>query len=1492
MDEVILTNASEQPDARGHMRSVMLDWHEPKDGFKFSYDGAPKHINWPEVKSGVLESDASDLHIYAYRGNDAIDAGAHTVTCHLDGRAKDNYTIDAGCGTVEYTILPKPLALTWEGDGFVYDGTAQAPKAKLPDGAICGSDNVSVCVHGAEANAGTYTATAVLEGERSKNYVIASGETREFCIEAARAEGTVSVLGDVTYGSTLTAVYEPNFSLDDTHEIDYEWYYLDDEQCVSCHHGDSFKPMDDATFGHKLRVKVSVTGNHTGTIYSNDTQAVGKRTIYAGEPTVTDKTYDGCATANDISISPSGIDDHDAQEGRVEVEASGAFVDGNVGQNKHVEVKLCLSGPNAKFYQLDRTTIPTTASIEPKQLDACWSDAKFTYNGAAQAPDACLGDITQIVDGDVVDLTVGGQEDVPGAYIAEAILSNENYVPANACATCAFTIAPLTVKVTGTKVAHKTYDGSTLATLARQGTLKGVLATDSDKVALKTTATFADKNVGKNKHVSLRYALEGTRSECYQLNNEAASTKASISRRTVSLVWEKGEFVYCNDAQGPSPRLAEGARCEHDELGVCATGYGTDAGPHSLEANLTGGDKSNYTIDPADRTHSYAIEKASARGIVTVSGVPTYGETLTACFEPNTRSIDTCDEAWQWFRVCADGAKEPIADATDATHVIGPKDVGCALVAQMTATDGNHTGGVLSKKTEPAARRVIDASGSVVADKTYDGATAATIVSAGTLQGVLPADIDNVLLRAVAAFDDKNAGASKRVLLSYALEGARGNCYQLVKQTTDTTAAIKPREVSLAWSCCDLVYNGQPQMPQAALLENPIRDTDELSLVVDGAQANAGTHVAEASLAGSDKDNYTIAPDSKTGSFVISPIAAEGDVTVFGTAVYGETLTASYDAGEGDTVSWQWCRIDNEGVEAKIEGAIDATHVLGPNDIDAQLVARAQVDGNHVGKLASDKTSTIARRTLSASGTTTSDKTYDGTAGAIISSVGTLEGVLAHDADRVQILATGTFASKAAEPNKAVAIRYGLSGDAATCYQLTDETASATASIHPKQVDLTWTEDTFTYDGREHLPSAAITSELADENDVSTRIQGAEVGAGENYVAKATLCGADASNYVISPSCQTLAFSIKKRLTSSVAKFEGADPEHETNATFTYGDKIVIRGKLETKTQERFSPAGDVSASATPSMPKGAVALCLDDGTRVSESQFLRNDGNYIIELDTCKRCLAVGDHVLWVVYSGTNFMAHPAKLNVRIAKRTVKPVASGTTSKVYDGTTRVLGRGSITLSLEGLLEADDVKASWSAAYDGAGAGKRRIVLSDIKLDDRWSRWYKLSSKELACEGVIKRKAVSVSGTRVADIAHGNTADASVSYAGTLVGILAQDKKDVTLDATATYIDAGTKTNKQAKVTFELKGEKAGNYQLRHSTATVRALITTAQAPTPDVPVLLTNPIVPVDFESSRALRNGITPPSDPTAPIVTHGIIEAALAAADARLRKRREEQ
>ena len=162
-----------------------------------------------------------------YVGNEAT----VTITDNDGG----NYTIPDK--TVNFTIVPKEVSITWSNTNFTYDGSEHKPTAtanNLIEGDVC-----EITVTGAQTNVGNYTATATgLTGAASGNYKLpADNLTASFKI-AEKGDISKEDLADtqkptansLTYnGTAQVLVNAPEGKLPEGYTIQYKLGSQDDD---------------------------------------------------------------------------------------------------------------------------------------------------------------------------------------------------------------------------------------------------------------------------------------------------------------------------------------------------------------------------------------------------------------------------------------------------------------------------------------------------------------------------------------------------------------------------------------------------------------------------------------------------------------------------------------------------------------------------------------------------------------------------------------------------------------------------------------------------------------------------------------------------------------------------------------------------------------------------------------------------------------------------------------------------------------------------------------------------------------------------------------------------------------------------------------------------------------------------------------------------------------------------------------------------------------
>jgi len=312
--------------------------------------------------------------------------------------------------------------------------------------------------------------------------------------------------------------------------------------------------------------------------------------------------------------------------------------------------------------------------------------------------------------------------------------------------------------------------------------------------------------------------------------------------------------------------------------------------------------------------------------------------------------------------------------------------------AVLTGSDaGNYTIGLIPT-TASITPKTLTLTGLDVDDKVYDGSTAATIGSLGTLSGIVGNDQVSLSgAEASAAFSDANAGTGKTVhVTGLGLSGAASGNYVLSSTQADATADIARRVLTVAGLA---VNNKEYDGTTAATVSNldglrlaGVVSGDDVGLDDEGlhvafADANAGTNkavtVSGLVLSGSSADNYELGASPTTASILRRVLTVSG-VTVNGKVYDGNTAATIAGAGGfGDRV------VSGDDVQLDLESALaafaDANAGNGKTvHVSGLGLSGADADNYALASSAIDATADIARRALIVSVVGNPTKTFDG----------------------------------------------------------------------------------------------------------------------------------------------------------------------------------------------------------------------------------------------------------------------------------------------------------------------------------------------------------------------------------------------------------------------------------------------------------------------------------------------------------------------------------
>jgi hypothetical protein len=860
-----------------------------------TYDGTANASGTATVVSGTLYHNASNggaldslsggtygfTDANAGNGNKTVTVGGVTVN---DGNSGGNYTVSY-VNNAASTINPYAVNLTGT---RTYDGTTTVGAGVLTLGPLVGSETLTLSGIGVASskNVGTETvdATGLTLGNGTglaSNYTFAGGSQAVDITRASLAVTTSNV--SKTYDGSLTASGAA---------IATGGTQLFGGDTLS---GGSYAYTNaNAGTGNKTVTVGGVTvsdgnggGNYDVSYVANTTSTINPASITVDAANVT-KTYDGTLTANGTANLVSGTLYHNASNGNAQDTLSGgafAFTDPNAGSgNKTVTASgvVANDGNGGGNYVVTYAN-NTTSTINPAQLIFIATIADKAYDGTTAA--ALSGyTLTGLVGNETLDASgtaaftdknvgTGKAVNISGIALADGMnggLASNYYVSSTATTTGAIRPKVLTVNA---DVSDKVYDGTTNATLSGFQ-LTGFVGNETVSGVLGGGASFADKNVGTNKAVTITGVnlLNGTNgglADNYTVSTAANST-ASITPATLHVagvvaldkVYD-GTTIANLNATGAVVAGVYGS----DEVQISSItgtyltkGVGTSKPIGAGVVILSGADAGNYTLVQPTGLSSSITPRLLA---ISATGVNKTYDGSTAA-QVNLADNRIAGDALTVSSV--DNFIDPSAGTGKFINVsnitLSGADAQNYMVGGNTATYANIAKAPLTVTA-------------VGVDKIYDGTTGATVVLSDTPLGADKVDVNY----SSASFADKNVASGKTVTVSgLTLSGADADDYFINAMAT-TKAAVTPAELDVSGIVNSKNWDGTTTA-YVTLTDNRMRG-DQLTLMDTGATyqtAMIGTGkpvlVTGVSISGPDAGNYTLVNESfqSLGSIVGDPL--------------------------------------------------------------------------------------------------------------------------------------------------------------------------------------------------------------------------------------------------------------------------------------------------------------------------------------------------------------------------------------------------------------------------------------------------------------------------------------------------------------------------------------------------------------------------------------------------------------------------------------------
>jgi hypothetical protein len=348
------------------------------DGLAYSGGGG---VSYSTTPNGNLLG----TPVYGGTSQSARNADSYTITPSGLYSNQQGYILSYASGTL--TVNRAPLTATVAEPGKVYDGnTAAAPTLTITAGLV-GSETVTAAGTGtfnskdvASASLLTINSTTLANGSNgglASNYSLASGQT----VAANIAPKALSV-GGITAGSRI---YDGGIAATvDTSAASFAGLVAGDAVSVS-----ATGAFADKNVGAGKSVTLvsgysgTDLGNYTVTGQTGTTADITPRALTISGTTASNKVYDGdtSAAVNTAAATFNGLIAGDV----VNLSATGAFVDANVGVGKTVLLTNSYSGPDIGNYRITQQP-RATADITPAAQTLNPAPPEPVLNAATQTP--------------------------------------------------------------------------------------------------------------------------------------------------------------------------------------------------------------------------------------------------------------------------------------------------------------------------------------------------------------------------------------------------------------------------------------------------------------------------------------------------------------------------------------------------------------------------------------------------------------------------------------------------------------------------------------------------------------------------------------------------------------------------------------------------------------------------------------------------------------------------------------------------------------------------------------------------------------------------------------------------------------------------------------------------------------------------------------------------------------------------------------------------
>lgn len=841
-------------------------------------------------------------------------------------------------------------------------------------------------------------------------------------------------------------------------------------------------------------------------------------------------------------------------------------------------------------------------------------------------------------------------------------------------------------------------------------------------------------------------------------------------------------------------------------------------------------------------TCEVTVNPAPISGTVTISGIPTFGKTLTANVTEITPELAQGSLAYRWYR-----GEEPISGATGKTYTLTADDIDKAIKVAVTGT-GNYTGKQTSSETSAVAK----------ADQTAPILTTAevtdTSVTLTTIQGAQYAKSETNEHTSVTWEDTPH------------FTGLDEN------KTYYFFAKLAATETHNESPVAFIPVTTKKTTRKVTVTITPI-DTDNQATWTSVDQDNFGVG-SQVTLTATPENDYTFTGwratyDENKSVEITDPT----EITAYFTMPAADvTVTAAFAKKDGAPGAWTYPKDNPTSFEAalKVEDLFSFTDGTGEatpyvaityakdgQSVEGTAEATAgSYEATYTYTSSSDSTyattvKTSESVTVTAATQTAPEDITGGTSTTNSITINTVEG-------QAYIIREGTESVKAsdfgeAESESSTKTFSNLNpGTRYTVYTIKPamegkyQASEIVSETYTTKNTFSWTvtpEGDITFFARTGATKLPAAQTYTITNTGTGPLNDIAIALGKDSTSDFTVTGpektslvkGESTTFTIQPKdgtsmgnetkyTDTLIISAYKG-TSEDGDGNGEAMENDTrNVQFSVKDKHVVtisglaptytfiyNGQSQGVPAEGITGTPDIQEEGKPFDGTLEIWYVGAGGTSYSKSKTApTNAGSYTVTVQVPE------DNPDYIGQVTASLTINPKSLTVTgLTART----------RVYDGMTNVTLTGG---ALDGVIGEDDVSATMpqTGTYDSADAGSGKAVnITAIDLTGEDAANYSLTQPDVT--GEITKRPVEITIT-CADKEYDGTTDATVSTwkfeaASGVEGIIETDEDSITVTvSSATFADKNAGEGKQVTIgTVTTSGDAAKNYTFtNNSTAT------------------------------------------------------------------------